>query len=161
MFFSEEAVQFEKPVFEAGLTASDIQQILSVLESPTTDSPSSSLEESNSISNSNRVVHCVDERKRRRMVSNRESARRSRWRKKRHLEDLTVRLNQLEFQNRDLKSQLGSVLEHCRVLWRENDRLTTEYLSLQTRLSDLCHVLVTMQAMQRASLLSSSTSTLI
>ncbi|KAJ9166365.1 hypothetical protein P3X46_021135 [Hevea brasiliensis] len=147
MFFPQDAVQLHYPVLETGFTASEIQELLSLFESPTR-SPDSGLEgsNSNSNSNSNRVVYSVDERKRRRMISNRESARRSRWRKKQHLENLEVEVNRLKIQNQELKKLLGSVLGQCHVLWRENDQLTTEYLGLQARLSDLRHALVAMHS---------------
>ncbi|KAJ9186852.1 hypothetical protein P3X46_002381 [Hevea brasiliensis] len=148
MLFAQDAVQLQNPLLETGFTASEIQELLSISDLPT-PSPNSGLEvsNSNSNSNSNRVIYSVDERKRRRMISNRESARRSRWRKKKHLENLTVQVNQLEIQNRELKKRLGSVLGQCHVLWRENDRLTTEYLGLQARHSDLCQALVVMHDM--------------
>ncbi|KDP41589.1 hypothetical protein JCGZ_15996 [Jatropha curcas] len=151
MFLAQDSVQFDYPVLETGFTASEIEELLSLLESPSsTSSPPSSTSSPNSGSEeSNRVVYSVDERKRRRMISNRESARRSRWRKKRHVENLTVQVNRLGIQNQELKKRLGSVLDHCHVLWRENNQLTTEYLALQARLSDLCHTLVAMQTMQR------------
>ncbi|WCJ35584.1 basic leucine-zipper 5 [Euphorbia peplus] len=137
MFFAheEEAVQLDYPVFETGLTASEIQELSSLFE---LDSPNSGSE------GSTRAVYSKEERKKRRMMSNRESARRSRWRKKRHLENLTVQLNRLETQNQDLKNRFGLVLDQCRQLWRENNQLTADYVTLRSRLSDLCNVIVAM-----------------
>lgn len=153
MLFAQDPVQLQYPLPETGFTAPEIEELLSLFELPI-HSPNSGSEGSNS--NSNRVIFSVDERKRRRMISNRESARRSRWRKKKHLENLTVQVNRLETQNRELKKRLGSVLGQCHVLWRENDRLTTEYLSLQARLQDLCHAILVMHDFQRPKQLSSS-----
>ncbi|POO03724.1 Basic-leucine zipper transcription factor [Trema orientale] len=134
MFLSEEAVQFQYgPVLEDN----EIEELLSLLRPGSNNSGSEG---------SSRAVYSVDERKRRRMLSNRESARRSRWRKKRHLEDLTDQVNRLKVENRDLKNRLGSVAQQCHVAWRENDRLSSEFLALQSRLSDLCRVLVAMQS---------------
>ncbi|KAJ6871999.1 hypothetical protein NC651_031176 [Populus alba x Populus x berolinensis] len=84
------------------------------------------------------------------MVSNRESARRSRWRKKKHLEDLTQQLNRLKIQNRELQNRLGSIINQSHVLWRENGRLMSESVALKARLSDLRLVLAAMNAMQQA-----------
>lgn len=84
------------------------------------------------------------------MLSNRESARRSRWRKKRHFEDLTQQLNRLEIVNRELKNRLGSILNQSHVLWRENDRLMLESMALKARLSELCRALVAVNAMQKS-----------
>ncbi|KAF4357427.1 hypothetical protein CsatB_007818 [Cannabis sativa] len=133
MFLSEEAAQCQYgPVFEAG----EIEELWSLLQ-PGTNSGSEG---------SSRAVYSVDERKLRRMISNRESARRSRWRKKRHLEELTEQVNQLKAENRDLKNRLGHMAQQCHVAWTENDRLSSEFLALQSRLSDLCRILVAMQS---------------
>ncbi|KAF5739842.1 putative Basic leucine-zipper 4 [Tripterygium wilfordii] len=138
MFASEEAVQFHYPVLETGLSPSEIQELLSQIELPTTPNSGSEV--------LNRSVYSVDERKRRRMISNRESARRSRWRKKRHLEELTEQVKQLEVVNHDLKNRLGSTLAQCHVLWRENDMLRSESVALRARLLDLYQLLVSMQS---------------
>ncbi|KAJ6871899.1 basic leucine zipper 43 [Populus alba x Populus x berolinensis] len=143
MFFAQEAVQLEHPVHGPGFTANEIQELLSLLQSP---SPT----ENSGSRGSNQAVYSIDERKRRRMVSNRESARRSRWRKKKHLEDLTQQLNRLKIQNRELQNRLGSIINQSHVLWRENGRLMSESVALKARLSDLRLVLAAMNAMQQA-----------
>ncbi|XP_010999906.1 PREDICTED: basic leucine zipper 43 [Populus euphratica] len=143
MFFAQEAVQLEHPAHGPGFTANEIQELLSLLQSP---SPT----ENSGSRGSNQAVYSIDERKRRRMVSNRESARRSRWRKKKHLEDLTQQLNRLKIQNRELQNRLGSIINQSHVLWRENGRLMSESVALEARLSDLRLVLAAMNAMQQA-----------
>ncbi|CAN6583050.1 unnamed protein product [Malus baccata var. baccata] len=129
--------RFECPVQETVLTTAEIQELLSLLQAGNSASPSSD--------GSNREVDTVDERKRRRMTSNRESARRSRWRKKRHLEDLTSEVDRLKIENQELKNRLGLVAQKCHVLWRENDLMTSESLALRARLSDLYRILIAMQ----------------
>ncbi|KAL6012907.1 hypothetical protein ACLOJK_003396 [Asimina triloba] len=79
----------------------------------------------------------VDERKQRRMISNRESARRSRMRKQRHLEDLRSEVSRLRSANRDTSSRLAAVVHHCDLVRHENDRLRAEYAVLRQRLSDI------------------------
>ncbi|KAJ6335306.1 hypothetical protein OIU77_025284 [Salix suchowensis] len=143
MSFAQEAVQLEYPVHGPGFTDNEIQELLSLLQSPSPSQNSGS-------SGSNQEVCSIDERRRRRMLSNRESARRSRWRKKRHYEDLTQQLNRLEIVNRELKNRLGSILNQSHVLWRENDRLVLESMALKARLSELCHALVAVNAMQKS-----------
>ncbi|KAJ6675957.1 BZIP TRANSCRIPTION FACTOR 44 [Salix viminalis] len=98
----------------------------------------------------NQAVYPTDERKRKRKESNRESARRSRWRRKKHLEGLTQQLNRLKIENRELQKRLGSIINQSHALWRENDHLMSESMALKARLSGLRHLLVAMNAMQQA-----------
>ncbi|KAL5777561.1 hypothetical protein ACOSP7_010487 [Xanthoceras sorbifolium] len=139
MFFSEEEVQYQLPVLETGelnLTTNEIEELLSMFQTGDSSvSPNSGSE------GSNRAVYSVDERKKRRMLSNRESARRSRWRKKRHLENLTEEVNRLRVENRELKKQYSSILNNCHLVWRENELLTSEYVALWARLSNLSQFL--------------------
>ncbi|KAL4566161.1 hypothetical protein LXL04_030271 [Taraxacum kok-saghyz] len=86
-----------------------------------------------------------NEPKRVRMISNRESAKRSRQRKKRHLEELTDQLNHLRHQNQDLKNRLTWFMYQCPTLLRENHRLESECVHLRSKLSNLCQLLVNMQ----------------
>lgn len=136
MFLGEEAAaQFQLPVLETRFTADDIQEWLSdLLQS-----------NSGSSEGSTRAVYSDDERKKRRMISNRESARRSRWRKKKQLEDLTEELNRSAVENQVLKNELNIVLNQCYLLWKENEQLTSEYVALRTRLSNLYRILGSMQ----------------
>lgn len=108
---SEEEVQSEV------LTSKDIEELLSIIQPSGDDT--------------------LDQRKKRRMLSNRESARRSRWRKKRHLENLTHQVTRLRLQNRELRLNYSLLLNHCHFLWTENQRLTSEYVALWTTLSNL------------------------
>ncbi|KAJ8773304.1 hypothetical protein K2173_028481 [Erythroxylum novogranatense] len=140
MFPAEEASQFNFPVHEIGFTPNEIQELLPLFQSPARSQTQTSGSEG-----STRTVYSVDERKRRRMISNRESARRSRSRKQRHLENLTEQVNRLKEQNRDLKNWLATVQNHRYLLRRENYRLRSESIVLGARLSDLCHILVAMQ----------------
>ncbi|MQL89286.1 hypothetical protein Taro_021861 [Colocasia esculenta] len=75
-----------------------------------------------------------EERRLRRMISNRESARRSRMRKQRHLKDLRAQVDQLKSQNRELVDQLAAVTGHCLLFCRDNDRLRSEAAALRRRL---------------------------
>ncbi|OIV92834.1 hypothetical protein TanjilG_00968 [Lupinus angustifolius] len=86
---------------------------------------------------SNRGVTIVEERKRRRMVSNRESARRSRMRKQRHLENLRNQLNLFRVENRELNTQLQILLNHCDRVRTENNWLRSERTLLCQKLSNI------------------------
>ncbi|XP_023002896.1 basic leucine zipper 4-like [Cucurbita maxima] len=136
----EQHVGFQSEVPDNhGFTATEIQELLSLFllndgpPSPTSDSQASN-------------PTTTDQRKLRRMLSNRESARRSRWRKKRHLEDLNNEVNRLMTQNRDLKDRLGRVLNRRHMVLRQNDWLWMEFVGLRSRLSDLCRILATMSS---------------
>ncbi|KAE9596712.1 hypothetical protein Lal_00007800 [Lupinus albus] len=86
---------------------------------------------------SDRGVTIVEERKRRRMVSNRESARRSRMRKQRHLENLRNQLNLFRVKNRELNTQLQILHNHCDQVRAENDWLRSERTLLCQKLSNI------------------------
>lgn len=90
----------------------------------------------------NRVM---DERKRRRMISNRESARRSRMRKQRHLENLRNQLNKCRIENRELNNRLQFILNHCNRIRTENEWLRSERTLLRQKMSNYTQILVFQQ----------------
>nr|DAD35151.1 TPA_asm: hypothetical protein HUJ06_005791 [Nelumbo nucifera] len=82
-------------------------------------------------------LRIIDERKQRRMISNRESARRSRMRKQKHLDELWSQVIRLRTENRQLIDKLNHVSEcHDQVL-QENARLREEASDLRQMLSGL------------------------
>lgn len=121
---------------DATITGDEITEILAFLQSDESDSPSGS----------NELVEPVDEKKRRRTMSNRESAKRSRLRKKRRYEELTDEVNQLNRKNQELKNRLANVLNCANIISRENNRLKTESGFLEIRLLELYRFLVAMQS---------------
>ncbi|KAK9277207.1 hypothetical protein L1049_006746 [Liquidambar formosana] len=79
----------------------------------------------------------IDERKQRRMISNRESARRSRMRKQKHLDELWSQVVRLRTENHNLIDKLNHVSEcHDRVL-QENARLKEEASDLRQMFTNL------------------------
>lgn len=96
----------------------------------------------------NPQVSVIDERKRRRMISNRESARRSRMRKQKHVENLRNQVNQLRIENRELTNRLRFVLYHSHGVRTDYDRLQSEYCTLRKKLSDMSQFLMTRQLQQ-------------
>ncbi|KAI3460134.1 hypothetical protein Pfo_016797 [Paulownia fortunei] len=139
MMSIENPVDYQIPVLEDTLSPTEIHELFSLLQSgPSTHSTSSS--------ETNRSVYSVEERKRRRMVSNRESARRSRLRKKRHLENLTNEVNRLKVENRELKNLLCVLTHDCHLVQRDSNRLLSESIYLQHKLTGLHQILApTMQ----------------
>ncbi|XP_031480103.1 basic leucine zipper 43-like [Nymphaea colorata] len=79
----------------------------------------------------------IDERKKRRMLSNRESARRSRMRKQRLLDELWSQVVQLRSENRELIEKLNSLSDQHEQIMRENRSLRKEARILQKNLRDL------------------------
>ncbi|XVF39774.1 hypothetical protein PTKIN_Ptkin01aG0059500 [Pterospermum kingtungense] len=143
MFFGEEDVQAQLPVYETGFTAEELEELLSFLESDEPVSPNSGSEGS-----IGRALYTADERKQRRMISNRESARRSRMRKKRQLENLTDQVNRLNIENQQLKNRLSLAINQWHVLWRENEQLRSESDALWAKLLDLYWSVAAMQPPQ-------------
>lgn len=112
------------------------------------DSNSNSNCDSNSNSDgTNRADPLTDQRKRRRMISNRESARRSRVRKQKHLEDLTDEVNRLKTENTQLSNRLLSVLHHCHRMMADNEQLHLEHSVLEEKLQNM-RQLVLLQHLQ-------------
>lgn len=87
-------------------------------------------------------VNLIDERKERRMISNRESARRSRMRKQKHLENLRNQVNRHKTGNRELMNRLRFISHHGQVLRQENERLRSESAMLRQKLWDVHQVLL-------------------
>ncbi|XP_047973916.1 basic leucine zipper 43-like [Salvia hispanica] len=90
----------------------------------------------------------LDDRKRRRMMSNRESARRSRMRKQKHLENLRNQANRLKVGNREQMNRLRLIVCQTRMFRGENERLHNEAVVLRQRLWDIRQVLVVRQLQQ-------------
>ncbi|XP_022728167.1 basic leucine zipper 43-like [Durio zibethinus] len=102
-------------------------------------SPHSSCISSNSTSDEadEQQLCLINERKQRRMISNRESARRSRMRKQRHLDELCSLFVWLRNENHQLIDKLNHISEsHDKVL-QENAQLKEEASELRQMLSDM------------------------
>ncbi|CDP01018.1 unnamed protein product [Coffea canephora] len=150
----EEPVHFHfPPVLEDPFTCSDLHDLVSLIQSgfPTHANSGSETTRNGMPSNStsgsetNRSVYSVEERKRRRMISNRDSARRSRLRKKKQLEELTNQMNQLKLENTELKNQLCLVSHQYRAVQMDSTRLMAESIDLRQKLANLNQILVNMQ----------------
>ncbi|EEF31568.1 basic leucine zipper 43 [Ricinus communis] len=79
----------------------------------------------------------INERKQRRMISNRESARRSRMRKQKHLDELWSQVIWLRNENHQLIDKLNHVSECHDQVVQENAQLKEETSELRQMLSDL------------------------
>ncbi|KAK9078777.1 hypothetical protein SSX86_002835 [Deinandra increscens subsp. villosa] len=115
---------------------------------PTTQEPSTpktNTSNSGSDDGAPTKLNPIDERKRRRMISNRESARRSRMRKQKHLENLSGLVNRHKSGNRELTDRLRFVIRQEQILRQENQRLKTESGILRQRLWDLHQVMLVWQ----------------
>ncbi|PKU80812.1 bZIP transcription factor 11-like [Dendrobium catenatum] len=87
------------------------------------------------------VTSAEEERRLKRMISNRESARRSRMRKQRQLEGLRNQLSRLKSENRDLSKRMGTVVHYCQLFRLDNDRLRSESDLLRRRLAKIHRIL--------------------
>ncbi|RZR75672.1 hypothetical protein BHM03_00000151, partial [Ensete ventricosum] len=79
----------------------------------------------------------MDEKKRKRRISNRESARRSRLRKQKHLDDLAAQANHLRKKNNHGLAILKLATQHCAAVEAENSELRAQMMELSSRLQSL------------------------
>ncbi|MED6155870.1 hypothetical protein PIB30_009344 [Stylosanthes scabra] len=92
---------------------------------------------SNSNNNSDEAKAILDDRKKKRMFSNRESARRSRMRKKQQIEVLQYHVDHLQTLNHQLSQKIIYLLECNQQINQQNAQLKEKVSSLQVALSDL------------------------
>ncbi|CAJ1929197.1 unnamed protein product [Sphenostylis stenocarpa] len=117
-----------------------------VTSSSGSDDPNRSPADENLVlDQSNRAVSVMEERKRRRMISNRESARRSRLRKQRHLDNLRNQMNLFRVENRELNNGLQFLLHHCNRLRTENEWLRSERTLLRQKLANINQIMLFQQ----------------
>ncbi|KAG8067046.1 hypothetical protein GUJ93_ZPchr0005g14235 [Zizania palustris] len=89
--------------------------------------------------------YAADERKRKRMLSNRESARRSRARKQQRLEELIAEAARLQAENARAEAQIGSYARELGKVDGENAVLRARHAELAGRLQALGGVLEILQ----------------
>lgn len=83
----------------------------------------------------------MDQRKLKRMKSNRESARRSRMRKQQHLDDLIVQVGHLKKDNNQIVTSLNITTQHYLTIEAENSVLRTQIMELTNRLQSLNEII--------------------
>ncbi|EEF52622.1 Ocs element-binding factor, putative [Ricinus communis] len=83
----------------------------------------------------------MDQRKRKRMLSNRESARRSRMRKQQHLDDLMSQVSQLRKDNSQILTSINITTQHFLNVEAENSILRAQMMELSQRLDSLNEIL--------------------
>ncbi|CAI0436045.1 unnamed protein product [Linum tenue] len=83
----------------------------------------------------------MDERKRKRMQSNRESARRSRKRKQKHLDELMGQVTQLRKDNSQILIAINVTTQNYLNVQAENSILRAQIVELSNRLDSLTEIL--------------------
>ncbi|KAJ7957792.1 BZIP transcription factor [Quillaja saponaria] len=83
----------------------------------------------------------MDQRKRKRMESNRESARRSRMRKQQHLDELTAQMTQLNKENSQILTSINDTTQHYLNVEADNSILRAQMAELNHRLESLNEIL--------------------
>ncbi|CAI5517136.1 unnamed protein product [Closterium sp. Naga37s-1] len=81
----------------------------------------------------------VDERKQKRMLSNRESARRSRLKKQHHLDEMRQQVAQLRAENSEMSTRYNMASRHYTQLTEENRVLRSHAMELSRQLQRLHH----------------------
>ncbi|KAK8518755.1 hypothetical protein V6N13_017973 [Hibiscus sabdariffa] len=83
----------------------------------------------------------MNERKRKRMISNRESARRSRMRKQKHLDDLQAQVTQLRQESHRILTSVNITTQHYLNVEAENSVLRAQANELSHRLQSLNEII--------------------
>ena len=109
------------------------------------DSSSGNSSRSTQIQNSGSDEDLVDLRKRKRMLSNRESARRSRMRKQKHIDDLTEQINQLKNNNSQIITTIKVTTQQSVRIEAENSILNAQIVELSQRLDAINEIISCMK----------------
>lgn len=104
------------------------------------DSSSGISSNSSGLQSEEDLQQVMDLRKRKRMISNRESARRSRLRKQKHLEELMAQVAQLRRQNHQILTSLRATTHHHVTVDSENSILRAQAAELSHRLQSLAEI---------------------
>lgn len=83
----------------------------------------------------------MDQRKRKRMISNRESARRSRMRKQKHLDDLALQVSQLRNENQQIVTSVNLTTQRFLAVESENSVLRAQLNELNNRFESLNEII--------------------
>ncbi|GAA0154897.1 DNA-binding transcription factor [Lithospermum erythrorhizon] len=83
----------------------------------------------------------MNERKRKRMESNRESARRSRKKKQKQLDDLMAQVSQLRKENNQIMTSVTITTQHYMNVEAENSVLRAQMMELSQRLQSLNEII--------------------
>ncbi|XVE93679.1 hypothetical protein REPUB_Repub01dG0214800 [Reevesia pubescens] len=83
----------------------------------------------------------MDERKRKRMISNRESARRSRMKKQKHLDDLMAQSTELKKETHQIITRINITTQHYLNVEAENSVLRAQANELSHRLQSLNEII--------------------
>ncbi|KAK4774283.1 hypothetical protein SAY86_009218 [Trapa natans] len=83
----------------------------------------------------------MDQRKRKRMISNRDSARRSRMRKQKHLDDLVSQMSELRKENQQIIANLDIITQDYLRVAAENSILRAQADELTNRLQSLNEII--------------------
>ncbi|XP_044489405.1 bZIP transcription factor 11-like [Mangifera indica] len=83
----------------------------------------------------------MDQRKRKRMISNRESARRSRMRKQKHLDDLMAQAANLRLKHQHIITNINITTQHFLNIEAENSVLRAQLGELTHRLQSLNEII--------------------
>uniref|UniRef100_A0A7N0TXX8 BZIP domain-containing protein n=1 Tax=Kalanchoe fedtschenkoi TaxID=63787 RepID=A0A7N0TXX8_KALFE len=86
-------------------------------------------------------VGVMDLRKRKRMQSNRDSARRSRMRKQQHLDDLMAQVNQIRKENHQIMTSISATNQQYVSVEAENSILRAQMCELRQRLQSLNQII--------------------
>ncbi|TYJ42521.1 hypothetical protein E1A91_A03G095300v1 [Gossypium mustelinum] len=97
---------------------------------------------SNSNSSGSTQHQLMDQRKRKRMESNRESARRSRMRKQKHLDDLVGQITELKKDNNQILTSINFTTHRYLNIEAENSVLRAQMTELSQRLDSLNDILL-------------------
>ncbi|KAF1875952.1 hypothetical protein Lal_00006583 [Lupinus albus] len=85
--------------------------------------------------------HVMDQKKRKRMLSNRESARRSRMKKQKHLDGLIAQVDELNKENNQISTSVEITSQHYLKIEAENAIIRAQVAELSNRLQSLNEII--------------------